>query len=116
MSKDDDILMSCADGGHVLELESKVERKLRKNREKARKYRKKNPSRPRSALTGEELERIRTQGRDSQRRYSRKKKKQNAVAENEAQLHEMTDSMSEWNRNDTFQIWRYASNLVYWIT
>ena len=84
MSNDDDILMSCADGGHVLE--SKDARKLRKNREKARKYRKKNPSKPRSALTGDELERIRKQGRDSQRRY-REKKKQNTAAENEAQLH-----------------------------
>ena len=27
----------------------------------------------------------------------------------------LTDPMSEWNRNDTFRIWRYASNLVYWI-
>ena len=84
MSKDDDILMSCADGGHVLE--SKDARKLRKNREKIRKYRKKNPSRPRSALTGEELERTRTQNRASKRRC-REKKKQNAAAENEAQLH-----------------------------
>ena len=38
MSNDDDNLMSCADGGHVLE--SKDARKLRKNRENARKYRK----------------------------------------------------------------------------
>ena len=40
MSNDDDNLMSCADGGHVLESEDANARKLRLARDRARKYRK----------------------------------------------------------------------------
>ena len=54
MSNDDDNLMSCADGGHVLESEDA--RKSRLARDRQRKHRKKNP---RTALTDEELDRIR---------------------------------------------------------
>ena len=83
MSDDNDNLMSCADGDHVLE--SKDDRRLRKNREKAKKYRKANPH-PRSSLNSDELERRRTQGRVSMRR-SREKKKQITAAKIEAQRH-----------------------------
>ena len=90
MSNDDDNLMSCADGGHVLESEDA--RKSRLSRDRQRKHRKLHPRRPRSsrpvsALTDEDLERKRTQDRASQRRCREKKKKQNAAVENEAQLH-----------------------------
>ena len=69
----------------VVVQESEGTRKLRLTKERVRKHRKLHP-RTRSSLTDEELDRIRKQGRDSQRRY-REKKKQNAAAENEAQLH-----------------------------
>jgi hypothetical protein len=87
MSNDDDNLMSSADGGHVQE--SKDARKSRLTRDRQRKHRKLHPrtSRPVSALTSEELDRKRTQDRASQRRYSRKKKKQIAAAKIEAQRH-----------------------------
>ena len=81
MSNDDDNLMSCADGGNVLESEDA--RKSRLARDRQRKHRKKNP---RTALTDEDLERRRAQNRADQRRC-REKKKQNAAAENEAQRH-----------------------------
>jgi hypothetical protein len=92
MSNDDDNLMSCADGGHVLESEDA--RKSRLSRDRQRKHRKLHPRRPRtsrpsrpvSALTDEDLERKRTQDRASQRRC-REKKKHIAAAKIEAQRH-----------------------------
>ena len=88
MSNDDDNLMSCADGGHVLVSEDANARKLRLARDRARKYRKSNPPhpRPRSSLTDEELDSIRARNRASQRRC-REKKKHNAAAKIESQLH-----------------------------
>jgi len=61
------------------------------------------------------LERSYVSPRGAQKVY-RNKAKQLVCNHYELDGRGVTDSMSEWNRNAMFRIWRYASNLVYRIT